>query len=285
MSAPNLRVLAPEPTPPDRAPPRRAIVAAPVPLFEGVGTPRARRSLLSFWVSLATHAGVVAAAVLLPILWGSALPGTGLGGTTVFLYDPPPPPPLPLPRGNPLMPERPERQRPRPEPKTAPREASSPSDTLRPRFELPRDFFPADLSEDTWGSETGSPLGVPEGMEGGVPEGEIGGILGGVVGGVVGGRLGGTLVVRDYDRPPRVLRKTKPRYPEKAFVEKIEGTVVLEILIDVRGRVTQARVLQSVPALDDAALATVREWLFEPAMKGGRPVPTLARAPIHFVIY
>jgi protein TonB len=277
MSAPILRVLEPVPTARNAAEPRP-------PSFEPLDAGRPG-VLASFWVSLAAHLVIVAAAVLGPLLLGPELPDAGPGGMAVFFYDPPPPPPLPLPRGNPLVPERPGRQRPRPERAAEPRETSAPSDSARPRFELPPDFAPEDLGEQEWGSETGSPLGVPEGMEGGVPEGEIGGVLGGVVGGVVGGRLGGTLVVRDYDRPPRVLRKTKPRYPERAFIDKIEGTVLLEILIDVDGRVTHARVVESVPALDEAALATVREWLFEPALKGGRPVPTLARAPIRFVIY
>jgi protein TonB len=74
-------------------------------------------------------------------------------------------------------------------------------------------------------------------------------------------------------------------YPQEAFVKKVEGTVLVEILIDANGQVVRARVLQSVPLLDDAALEAVGQWLFAPAVKRGRPVATVAQAPISFRIY
>ena len=77
----------------------------------------------------------------------------------------------------------------------------------------------------------------------------------------------------------------KPLYPQEAFVKKIEGIVLLEILIDSHGRVADARVLRSIPQLDAAAIAAVRQWLFRPAIRNGRPVPTVANAPITFRIY
>ena len=85
--------------------------------------------------------------------------------------------------------------------------------------------------------------------------------------------------------PPKPVRITRPQYPQEAFVKKIEGTVVVEILIDSYGRVVRARVMQSVPLLDAAAIQTVQQWLFQPAVKHGRPVPTIAQAPVTFRIY
>jgi protein TonB len=84
--------------------------------------------------------------------------------------------------------------------------------------------------------------------------------------------------------PPDFIPPTRPQYPEEAFIKKVEGTVLLEILINVDGRVAHAEDLRSIPLLDEAALATVQQWLFEPALKNGRPVATLARAPISFTI-
>jgi protein TonB len=120
---------------------------------------------------------------------------------------------------------------------------------------------------------------MEEGVEGGV----VGGVPGGVLGGVLGGT--GTGPVMDYDSPPRPIKITRPQYPQEAFVKKIEGTVVVEILIDSQGRVVRARVIQSVPLLDAAALQTVYQWIFQPAVKHGRPVPTIAHAPVAFRIY
>jgi protein TonB len=253
---------------------------------------RRRRGGPAFWASLSAHLALVVAAILGPVFWPTRLPEHPVDYIRVLLYNPPPPPPLPLPKGNPLMPEKARSQEPpspRPEqPATEtplPRKTLPSRDSTAPRIAPPPDFVLPDLGEEPWGSATGSELGVPEGMEGGVPGGQVGGIPGGVIGGVIGGRLGGILPVANCDRPPRPIRQTRPQYPEEAFVKKVEGTVLLEILINVDGRVAHAKVLRSIPLLDEAALATVREWLFEPALKDGRPVATLARAPIRFTIY
>ncbi len=91
--------------------------------------------------------------------------------------------------------------------------------------------------------------------------------------------------VADYDKPPKPLKMTRPQYPKAAFDAKIEGTVVVEILIDEKGRVHPQRVLTSIPALDAAAIATVKEWVFSPATKKGHAVATIAHAPIGFRVF
>jgi protein TonB len=122
-------------------------------------------------------------------------------------------------------------------------------------------------------------------MEGGVEGGVVGGVIGGVVGGVIGGTGTGPVPVSDYDRAPRLVRQTKPRYPPEAFVKKVQGVVLVEFLIDSTGRVSHPRVVRSIPLLDEAALEAVREWVFYPALRRGQAVPTIARAPVSFTIY
>ena len=134
-----------------------------------------------------------------------------------------------------------------------------------------------------FGVEDGSEAGSVDGMAGGVEGGTVGGTLGGSLGGVIGGT--GDNPVMDYDQPPRLLKKTQPVYPQEAFIKKVEGVVTLEILIGVDGRVGRARVLRSIPQLDAAAIQTVRQWIFSPAIKAGRPVATLANAPVSFRIF
>jgi protein TonB len=134
----------------------------------------------------------------------------------------------------------------------------------------------------------GSPTresGVPEGTNEGVAGGEVGGVPWGVAGGVPNANGTGPVPVRDFDRPPRLLRQVPPRYPEEAFGKKIQGTVMLEIVIDEYGKVTGARVIRSVPLLDAAALETVRKWTFLPAVRHGTPVAAVAFAPVTFRIY
>jgi protein TonB len=139
-----------------------------------------------------------------------------------------------------------------------------------------------DLSQST-----GSPLGAEGGTTDGSEVGKSGGQAGGVPWGVPNGVIDGTgdLPVTNPDRPPRLLQRIQPVYPQDAFVRKIQGVVKLQILIDARGRVARATVIESIPDLDEAARAAVLQWVFAAAVKDGRPVATLAVAPVRFQIY
>jgi len=242
-------------------------VSAPMPL------PRGR----AFRVSVIVHTVVIGALVLIPIFW-FAPPPEHPDYVRALLYNPPPPPPAPLPKGSSLIqktePAKPVTQE--PNPRKPELEVQIPQEKpLEPEAKAPE-------SEQS-GSPTGSDVGLAEGMEGGVEGGVVGGVPGGVLGGVVGGTGDGP--VMDYDSPPRPIKMTRPQYPQEAFVKKIEGTVEVEILIDANGRVVSARVVRSIPMLDAAAVQTVYQWVFAPAMKGGRPVSTRAMAPVTFRIF
>ena len=89
-------------------------------------------------------------------------------------------------------------------------------------------------------------------------------------------------VPADYDKAPVPIRITQPIYPPAAYADHISGTVELEIVIDDTGRVSKYRIVRSVPELDQAAIACVREWKFRPARKAGQPVASVASAPITF---
>ena len=87
-----------------------------------------------------------------------------------------------------------------------------------------------------------------------------------------------------FDQPPKPIKLQRPKYPKNAFAKGIEGTVLVEFVVDNRGRVSQTLVLESVPELDAAALACVKKWTFQPARKAGLPVATLLHAPVLFRI-
>jgi len=87
-----------------------------------------------------------------------------------------------------------------------------------------------------------------------------------------------------FDQPPRAITVRGPSYPRWAFQSRIEGTVLVEILIDEHGRVAHAAVRRSIPALDLAALRCVKTWSFEPALRDGRAVASYAEAPVRFTI-
>jgi protein TonB len=263
---------------PDRTPERPALEDQ---LFQGlvVSNPKPRTTALRFWESAAVHVAAIAAIVLIPILWPQPDPEAP-NYLVRLIYNPPPPPPPPLPKGSEVV-----KETKRAEQTTPDKEARKPDITmpvekpkeeeLKPEAKIPE--------EDQAGSATGSDFGVPEGMDIGVEGGVVGGVPGGVLGGVIGGTGDGP--VMDYDAPPRPIKLTKPQYPQEAFIKKIEGQVVVQIVIDSAGRVVSAKIMSSIPALDAAAIACVKEWIFAPAMKHGRPVSTIATAPVRFQIF
>jgi protein TonB len=77
---------------------------------------------------------------------------------------------------------------------------------------------------------------------------------------------------------------TPPEYPEDAFRRKTRGTVLVDILLGEAGEVAHAKVRLKVPGLDEAALACVRRWQFDPATEAGRPVAFFAHVPVRFNI-
>jgi protein TonB len=83
---------------------------------------------------------------------------------------------------------------------------------------------------------------------------------------------------------PRKIVDVHPLYPDVARVAHIEGTVTLEAVLDTNGRVTQLRVLNSVPLLDQAALDAVRQWRYTPSSYYGRPVSVLMTITVRFTL-
>ena len=51
----------------------------------------------------------------------------------------------------------------------------------------------------------------------------------------------------------------------------MQGVVILEAVVDRQGRVEAVRVLRSIPLLDGAAIAAVREWRNSPLLLNGKP--------------
>ena len=79
------------------------------------------------------------------------------------------------------------------------------------------------------------------------------------------------------------VRDVPPDYPTAAVAAKMEGVVIVEAKIDGTGRVTEARILRSIPLLDEAALDAVRQWEFEPVVIDGiGRVPVIAALSVSF---
>jgi protein TonB len=78
---------------------------------------------------------------------------------------------------------------------------------------------------------------------------------------------------RSVDVVARLVRGLPPQYPDAARADGIEGDVLLEIVVGVSGAVESARIVRGVGhGLDQAALRSVHQFRFAPAIKGSRPV-------------
>jgi protein TonB len=91
-------------------------------------------------------------------------------------------------------------------------------------------------------------------------------------------RVGGNI------RPPIKVRHVPPVYPAAAQANKVSGVVILEATIAADGRVADARVLKSIPELDQAAVDAVRQWAFEPTYLNGAAVPVIMTVTVNFAL-
>lgn len=89
-------------------------------------------------------------------------------------------------------------------------------------------------------------------------------------------RVGGNV------RTPSKIKHVSPAYPPLAKSARVAGLVILEVLIDREGRVTDAQVLRSIPLLDQAAIDAVMQWAFTPTLLNGNPVPVIMTVTVNF---
>ncbi len=85
-------------------------------------------------------------------------------------------------------------------------------------------------------------------------------------------------------REPQKILDVAPVYPALARSGGVEGVVILEAVINVRGEVERLRVLRSEPLLDRAAIDAVQRWRYTPTLLNGIPVPVLITVTVRFAL-
>jgi len=82
---------------------------------------------------------------------------------------------------------------------------------------------------------------------------------------------------------PVLVSKIEPEYSEEARVAKLQGTVLLSIVIGVDGHAYNATLARSIGfGLDEKALDAVLQWQFKPGTQNGLPVPVVAQIEVNF---
>lgn len=86
--------------------------------------------------------------------------------------------------------------------------------------------------------------------------------------------------------PPQKVFSPEPEYPAELLAARVEGLVLLRVRVAANGQVEAAAILRSSgrEAFDNAALAAVRRWRFEPIRRAGAKGGMDLKVPIRFVI-
>ncbi len=81
---------------------------------------------------------------------------------------------------------------------------------------------------------------------------------------------------------PKKIKHVAPVYPEIAQASRVQGVVILEVIVGPTGDVTDAKVLRSIPLLDQAAIDAVAQWKFTPTLLNGMPVSVVMTVTVNF---
>ena len=122
------------------------------------------------------------------------------------------------------------------------------------------------------GVGTGAGSGAGPGEGSGQGAGEGGGEGGGVY------RLGAGVIA------PVLLSEVRPNYTPRALAQRLQGSVLLELVIRHDGLPDRIRILQSLDPreLDEEAIRAVRQWRFRPGRVGHMPVDVLVTCIVDF---
>ena len=235
--------------------------------------------------------------------------GKGGGGGGGGLRDKTPPPParrkatVPLPKrvASPVPPVRPKAAPPQPTPEPPkpevrveptpveqPTPIPTPPPPPPPAVQAPVKSIPADPVEsaglpeapprepsrgtgDRGGVGSGSGQGIGQGSGGGLGEGTGGGTGGGVY------QPGAGI------DPPTLVKEVRPLYTDEARRQRIQGNVILEIVVRSDGSVGSIKVRRPLGGgLDQRAIEAVRQWRFTPARRHGTPVDVAVEIEVEF---
>ncbi len=144
--------------------------------------------------------------------------------------------------------------------------------TLAAPISVPTGIPPVDLSQQ-FDPRDFSGIGVEEGIFEGVEEGPV--------------DLAQVFTEAVVDEPPERISCPPPEYPRMMQQAGVEGTVVMQGVVDTTGRIEResVEVIQSTQrAFDGPAMQLLRRCVFRPGRVRGRPVRVLIQLPVQFAL-
>ncbi len=88
-----------------------------------------------------------------------------------------------------------------------------------------------------------------------------------------------------FEEMPEAITKVPPNYPDIAREAGVDGTVAIQVLVGKDGKVKDTKVVKSIPMLDAAAVAAVKQWVFKPALSNNKPVAVWVQIPVKFNLH
>lgn len=221
-------------------------------------------------MSLLLHGLVAVAVIIVPFVNAGELPEMRIH--SVYMVTPPPPPTPPPAASRPKGSSKPKPNK--------PDKPAEPKPIPTGRIVMPIDV-PTEIPEESFediGIPGGSEFGVPGGVEGGVDDGVIGGVIPTV------GTDPSNMNIRRVGtiEKPKLIRKISPVYPTVALKARTQGTVLVEAVTDIYGRVIKVNVISGHPLLRRAASDAVYKWVYEPYVINGMPRPVVFTVSVVF---
>ena len=80
----------------------------------------------------------------------------------------------------------------------------------------------------------------------------------------------------------QLIKRVKPAYPLAAFARKLQGQVIVKIVVSETGDVESADIVSGNPVLTRSALDAVKKWKFNPFIKNGKPAKASTQLTFDF---
>jgi TonB family protein len=80
----------------------------------------------------------------------------------------------------------------------------------------------------------------------------------------------------------KLIRRVEPVYPALAMRARVQGKIILKVTVDEEGNVTEAKVTDGHPLLNEASVNAVKQWKYSPTLLNGKPVPVTATVSVIF---
>lgn len=99
---------------------------------------------------------------------------------------------------------------------------------------------------------------------------------------MIGGASSQERLISNDEAIQHLSKRVQPKYPSLAEMAHIQGEVLLRVMIDERGRVSEAKGVSGHPMLLEAAIPAVKAWQFEPFTEDGKNMAVRALVKIAF---